>query len=83
MARTQASIRQTRKERIRNIKRNLHAVDTRLERMERRLDQLLTVEREVSLKSLNSFFDMKRDFDAHLKMMEIHIASVIGLFLLD
>lgn len=80
---TQAQIRQTRKERIRNIKRNLRALDTQVERMQRRLEQLLVVEREVSLKSLDSFFKMKKDFDFTLSVMERHIASVIGLFLLD
>ena len=72
-----------RKDRIKNIKRNLRALDTQVERMQRRLEILLTVEREVSLKSLNSFFKMKRDFDFALRVMERHIASVIGLFLLD
>lgn len=80
---TQAQIRQTRKERIRNMKRNLRSLDTTVERMQRRLDQILTVEREVSIKSLDSFFKMKRDFDFTLAVMERHIASVIGLFLLD
>lgn len=80
---TQAQIRVTRKERIRNIKRNLRALDTQVERMQRRLNQILEVEREVSLKSLDSFFKMKRDFDFQLRVMERHVASVIGLFLLD
>ena len=80
---TQAQIRQTRKERVRNMKRNLRSLDTSVEKMQRRLNQILEVEREVSLKSLDSFFRMKKDFDFTLTVFERHIASVIGLFLLD
>lgn len=43
----------------------------------------MEVEREVTLKNLDSFFKMKRDFDFALAVVERHIASVIGLFLLD
>ncbi len=80
---TQAQIRQTRKERIRNLKRSFRSLDTKGEKIERRLNQILEVEREVSLKSLASFIRMKGDFDFQLRVTDRLIQSIIGLFLLD
>ena len=80
---TQAEIRTQRKQRVRKLRASLRKLDTQHEVLERRLDKMLTVEREVSLKSFNSFIENKREYDRRLRNFEIVMAAVIGLFLVD
>jgi len=80
---TQAQIRATRKERVRNVKRSLKRVDTQVEVMQRRLEQLLVVEREVSTKSWDSFLKMYDELYFRLTVLERVFTSVMGLFMSD
>lgn len=80
---TQAEIRVRRKNRVRRVRASLRKLDTQHEVLERRLDKMLTVEREVSLKSFNSFLMNKREYDRRLRAFETTLMAVIGLFLID
>lgn len=80
---TQAEIRTQRKNRVRRLRASLRRLDTQHEVLERRLDKMLTVEREISLKSFDSFIKNKREYDNRLRGFEITMAGVIGLFLID
>jgi hypothetical protein len=51
--------------------------------MDRRIDKILEVEREVSLKSFDSFLKMFDEFYFRLKVLEGVMTSVMGLFMLD
>lgn len=80
---TQAEIRQQRKNRVRRLRASLRKLDTQHEVLERRLDKMLTVEREISFKSFNSFIENKREYDRRLRNFELMMAAIIGLFLVD
>jgi len=80
---TQAEIRTRRKNRVRRLRASLRKLDTQHEVLERRLDKILTVEREVSLKSFNSFLENKKEYDRRLRNFEATLVAIIGLFLID
>lgn len=80
---TQAEIRTRRKNRVRRLRASLRTLDTQHEVLERRLDKMLTVEREVSLKSFDSFMKNKRIYDSKLRAFELVLMATIGLFIVD
>lgn len=80
---TQAEIRVQRKTRVRRLRASLRKLDTQHEVLERRLDRMLEVEREVSFKSFDSFIKNKRVYDRRLRDFELVMAAIIGLFLVD
>lgn len=77
---TQAVQRARRKEKVRVVKRSLRKVDTRLEVMERRLDKILEVEREVSIQSFQSFLDNWDKFVDQIQVFERDLTNVMIIF---
>lgn len=77
---TQAVQRAQRKEKVRVVKRSLRKVDTRLEVMERRLDKILEVEREVSIQSFQSFLDNWDKFVDQIQVFERDLTNVMIIF---
>lgn len=80
---TQAEIRTMRKNRVRRLRASLRKLDTQHEILERRLDKMLTVEREISFKSFNSFLENKRVYNRKLAAFETVLVATMGLFLID
>lgn len=77
---TQAVQRARRKEKVRVVKRALRKVDTRLEVMERRLDKILKVEREVSIDSFDSFLKNWDVFVTQVQEFERTLTNVMIIF---
>lgn len=77
---TQAVQRQQRKEKVRVVKRMLRKVDTQLEVMERRLDKMLEVEREVSFQSFESFLQNWDNLVVRIQNFERTLTAVMVIF---
>lgn len=80
---TQAQARQAAKARVRNIKRALRKVDTKLEVMERRLDKLLERERLIQTQGFNSFLEETRDFYELIRSFEATMVATMTIFMID
>lgn len=77
---TQAQARQRAKERVRQVKRALKKVDTRLEVMERRLDKLLERETLIQIDSFDSFLKNYDTFIGMVKDFERTLTNVMVVF---
>lgn len=79
---TQAQARTAAKSRVRQIKRTLRTVDTKLEVMERRLNKLLERETLIQAKSFDSFLKELSQFFERVRDLERTIQLVMTIFLI-
>ena len=77
---TQAQARSRAKERVRQVKRSLKKVDTRLEIMERRLDKLLERDTLIQIDSFDSFLKNFDVFIDLIKDLERTLTNVMVVF---
>lgn len=80
---TQAQARQRAKERVRQVKRALKQVDTRLEVLERRQDKLLERKQLITIEAWDSYLDNWDKMVEALREYERTLIAVMIVFRLN